>query len=75
MVHIPETRRGRKSGLIIPDVLRCGVQGVGFAGAKPHRWTRWVLDVLGYDPETDTVDDLFPGSGAVSAAISQGVLL
>jgi DNA modification methylase len=30
----------------------------------------WVLDALGYE-EGDTVDDLFPGSGAVSAAIAQ----
>jgi hypothetical protein len=33
-----------------------------------------VLDALGYDAETDTVDDLFPGSGSVSAAVAQGVL-
>ena len=25
--------------------------------------------MLGYDPETDTVTDLFPGSGAVQRAI------
>jgi hypothetical protein len=30
---------------------------------------------MGYDPETDTVDDLFGGSGAVQAEINQGVLL
>ena len=46
-----------------------------FIGAKPPQWTRWVLDMLGYDPETDTVDDLFHGSGAVAAEIAQGVLL
>jgi hypothetical protein len=44
-------------------------------GAKPRAWTRWVLDMLGYDPESDTVDDLFPGSGAVSNELAQGVLL
>jgi hypothetical protein len=38
-------------------------------------WTRWILDALGYDAEVDTVDDLFPGTGAVTAAVSQGVLL
>jgi hypothetical protein len=31
--------------------------------------------MLGYDPETDTVDDLFHGSGAVAREIAQGVLL
>jgi hypothetical protein len=30
--------------------------------------------MLGYDPETDTVDDLFHGSGSVAAEIAQGVL-
>ena len=41
----------------------------GFAGSKPAAWTLWVLDALGYDPHADTVDDLFPGSGAVSAVL------
>lgn len=76
LVHVPESRRGRGAGLIVPDVLRCGIQNrTSFAGAKPQRWTRWVLDVLGHDPDTDTVDDLFPGSGAVGHAVAQGVLL
>jgi hypothetical protein len=44
-------------------------------GAKPQAWTRWVLDMLGYNPETDTVDDLFPGSGAIQKELNQGVLL
>jgi len=48
---------------------------LAFVGAKPPAWTRWVLDMLGYDPETDTVDDLFGGSGAVTAEINQQVLL
>jgi hypothetical protein len=51
----------------------------GFAGAKPERWTHWVLDAMSYDPDNDTVFDMFPGSGRVSAAIAsyaeQGVLL
>lgn len=43
-----------------------------FIGAKPQAWVEWVLDALGYDPTADTVDDLFPGSGAVGAALAQG---
>lgn len=79
-VRIPSTRRGYAGGLTVPDVLRAG-QGRGvtadkrFTGAKPHEWTHWVLLALGYDAAQDTVDDLFPGSGAVSAAVAQGVLL
>ena len=65
----------RLMGGQLPDLLTCPSPRYGFAGAKPPQWTRWVLDALGYDPETDTVHDLFPGSGAIAAAASQGVLL
>lgn len=76
IVHAPANRRARTSGPLgqVPDLLSCTAPH-GFAGAKPARWTRWVLDALGYDPTTDTVDDLFPGSGSVAAAAAQGVLL
>lgn len=50
------------------------VPATGFVGAKPARWTRWVLDALGYDPAEDTVADLFPGSGAVTNEARQLVL-
>lgn len=76
---------GRKRVVDVPtpvgDVLTCqhpqpGHRGVrGYAGMKPPQWTRWVLDMLGYNPDTDTVDDLFPGSGAVGAEVAQGTLL
>lgn len=33
----------------------------GLVGAKPERFCRWVLDLLGYI-DGDTVDDLFPGT-------------
>lgn len=53
---------------------RCGLpprrRRVGRAGA-PEAWTHWVLDALGFDPATDTVDDLFPGSGAIQRAIDE----
>ena len=49
----------------------------GFPGAKPEGFTLWILDVLNAQ-HGDTVDDLFPGSGAVGRAIerwrSQGLL-
>jgi hypothetical protein len=51
------------------------MQGNSFAGAKPREWTRWVLDMLGYNADADTVDDLFAGSGAVANEIAQGVLI
>lgn len=71
---------GRRRAADNPLKVRDAITTVGphwgkrFAGGKPAPWTRWVLDMLGYDPETDTVDDLFHGSGAVAAEIAQGVL-
>jgi len=71
-------KRTRTPGVVIRDTLTASSPKADpkmLPGAKPRAWTRWVLDMLGYDPETDTVDDLFGGSGAVAAEINQGVLL
>ena len=75
LLHVPSERRGYGTGLNIPDHLAANVGGERFMGAKPAAWTRWVLDLLGYKPDEDTVTDLFPGSGAVTREINQGVLL
>lgn len=44
----------------------------GFPGAKPRDLCRWIFEVLGARPG-DTLDDLFPGSGAVGAAWAEWV--
>lgn len=76
IVRIPEGRRSSAGATIFPrDSVTISRINNGFAGAKPPQWTRWVLDMLGYDPAKDTVDDLFGGSGAVKAEIDQGVLI
>lgn len=75
LVYVPPARRSWANGIRLDDVLDAPAPRLGFVGAKPDRWTRWVLDVLGYDAEEDTVVDLFPGSRAVERAASQGVLL
>lgn len=76
IVRIPDGRWTARGGIgVVPDVLIEPKRNDGFAGSKPHRWTRWVLDALSYDAATDTVDDMFPGSGAVASAVAQGVLL
>lgn len=74
IVFVPEGRRNRNDGELVPDVLTAVAPRGNFVGSKPATWTRWVLAALGYDPSTDTVEDLFPGSGAVSTA-SDGMLL
>lgn len=75
IVRIPAERMPRRAGQRVPDVLVEPPPNLGFTGAKPAAWTRWVLDVLGYDPDVDELHDLFPGSGAVASAAAQGVLL
>lgn len=75
LVRVPEGRRRAAGRPPTRDYLVAAKGASAFAGAKPPQWTRWVLDMLGYDPDEDTVDDLFGGSGAVSAEIAQGVLL
>jgi hypothetical protein len=46
----------------------------GTVGAKPERFCRWVLDLLGY-LDGDEITDLFPGTGVMSGVAAQGVLL
>jgi hypothetical protein len=39
----------------------------GLVGVKPEKVCRWAFEVLGLEPEDELVD-LFPGTGAVTAA-------
>lgn len=41
-----------------------------FVGRKPAAFCRWVLDLLGFDPAIDTIDDLFPGTGAMTSVVA-----
>jgi hypothetical protein len=76
LVCVPEGRRRiiDVKGPHVGDVLTAPHGSSGFAGAKPEAWTRWVLDMLGYDDEQDTVTDLFAGSGAVQRVIDTPTL-
>jgi hypothetical protein len=75
VVRIPEGRRSSTGQTMFPvDALNAAYVSDGFPGSKPPAWTRWVLDMLGYNPDTDTVDDLFHGSGAVAAEVNQTIL-
>lgn len=65
-------RRGRDERTT-RDWLACSITlKRGLAGAKPRDFCRWVFDLLGAD-DGDTLDDLFPGTGAVSAAWSEWI--
>lgn len=39
----------------------------GLTGAKPERVCHWLFEMMGCEPE-DELDDLFPGTGAVTRA-------
>lgn len=74
LFSVPRELRGRDTAPHTADVLIEGVNVKrGFVGHKPAKWTRWVLGVLGYDSGRDELFDLFPGSGAVTAA-ADGIL-
>jgi hypothetical protein len=45
----------------------------GLTGAKPERFCRWVLDMLGYI-DGDQVDDLFPGTSVMGRVLAQAVI-
>lgn len=70
IVYPAPSRRSNRGGRgQIADTLTCPAPRIGFIGAKPPQWTRWVLDALCFDATTDTLDDLFPGSGLVTASV------
>jgi hypothetical protein len=46
----------------------------GLTGAKPQRFNRWVLDMLGFIDGEDVLDDLFPGFGGMSKTLNEAVL-
>lgn len=76
LVSRPKGRR-RVNDVAVPvgDVLSVPHGKGHFAGRKPRQWTEWVLAMMGYCPTHDTVEDLFAGSGAVSATLAQGRLI
>ena len=72
LLYPPVGRRSNRGGVgAMDDTLTAMAPRMKFNGAKPAEWTTWVLAALSYNPDTDTVEDLFPGSGAVADAISR----
>jgi hypothetical protein len=62
--------RGRKP--MVRDHLVCPIaMKKGLPGAKPDRFCDWILDLLGYDEIEDQIDDLFPGTYGIDAAIKR----
>lgn len=50
-----------------PDCIKANITlKKGLAGAKPEPFCRWLPDLMGMTPD-DTLDDLYPGTGVVTA--------
>lgn len=70
VVYVPAGRRRNVGRGAIDDTFTAPSPRNGFPGEKPVQWVQWVLAALSYDPATDTIADLFPGSGAVTREIA-----
>lgn len=65
-------RRRHRMAQILPDFIRCAPvqhkrQGGDVIGVKPYELCSWIFECLGARPD-DSLEDLFPGSGAVGEA-------
>ena len=61
LVHGGRQLKHRKP--MVRDWMACArSMRKGVIGAKPAEFHVWMLDLLGFDPSQDTIDDLFPGS-------------
>lgn len=55
---------------MVRDWLACArSMRKGTIGAKPAEFNVWILDLLGFDPDTDELHDLFPGSAGMSQVL------
>jgi hypothetical protein len=68
-VIVKAARKPVVNGRVVSrDYIACPItMRRGLAGAKPEAVCRWCFEVVGAEPDDD-LDDLFPGSGAVTRA-------
>lgn len=65
------TKKAPKRPMVRDWISGAVTRQKGTPGAKPHYFNRWILDLLVFDHETDTLDDLFPGSGGMELALNE----
>lgn len=67
-------RGGRRRGRTEPTTRDWLAESItlkrGLTGAKPEAFCRWILDLLGFDRDQDTIDDLFPGTGIMGRVVA-----
>jgi hypothetical protein len=55
---------------MVRDWLACArSMRKGLVGAKPAEFNVWILDLLGFDPDQDTITDLFPGTNGLAKVL------
>jgi hypothetical protein len=68
VLFVPTRPRGSKARPSVRDYVSANITlRRGTHGAKPDAFAEWIIDLLGAEPG-DTLADLFPGSGVISAA-------
>lgn len=65
------TKKMPKREMVRDWVCGPNSQKKGIPGAKPHYFNRWILDLLCFEHDFDTLDDLFPGSGGMQLALNE----
>jgi hypothetical protein len=68
VVFVASSRKRSRKELTVRDYVSANITvGKGLSGAKPDGFSFWLFDLLGMEA-TDELDDLFPGTGAVTRA-------
>jgi hypothetical protein len=61
---------------MVRDWMACArAMRKGLVGAKPDAFNVWVLDLLGFDPAQDTVNEIFPGTQGMKKILQTYELL
>jgi hypothetical protein len=64
-------RKGDRTRATVRDWLAESITlKKGLTGAKPAAFCEWILDLLGFDHEQDTLNDLFPGTDIMGRVIA-----
>lgn len=73
-VILSEGRIIRDRKPMVRDHLVCPIaMKKGLPGAKPDKFCDWILDLLGFDEDEDQIDDLYPGTYGINAAVKRRI--
>ena len=71
VIYKPVREKGHRGVASTRDYVVANItMRKGTHGAKPDAFCNWILNLIGYQPE-DTLDDLYPGTGAMGEAVKR----